>query len=323
MTKKTDYIKEKINQIPELPGIYKMLDSKGNIIYVGKSKCLRKRVNSYFISSPTWEKVNRMVSLIKDIDYIVTDTHLEARLLECELIKTIKPCFNAQMKNDQNYVYLKVLNYNQYNPLSIVEGREEDCFGPFRRKFALNEFLTMLKNIYPIEKTKNGYEFDYHIFPIPMERETFEENRSLLLELFSNERCILDLTKTIQRKMEEAASTYRYETASIYRDMIHDFIYLKNRLNGYRDLTTRDILLKVPFPNGYKLFFVSNSHIINSEKYPMLSDKIIKEFLQQSKSVLSSFQPEDISEKANIDYRDILYSEINSMHEDMIQIIDA
>ena len=113
----TDNIKEKLKQIPKLPGIYKMLDSRGNIIYIGKSKCLQNRVKSYFVASPKWEKVNRMVTMIKDIEYVVTDTHLEARLLECTLIKEHKPRFNAQMKNDQRYFFIKVENYNRYNPL--------------------------------------------------------------------------------------------------------------------------------------------------------------------------------------------------------------
>ena len=75
-----------------------MLDFKGNIIYIGKSKCLKKRVHSYFVKSPVWEKAKKMAPLIYDINYIVTDTHLEAMLLECEMIKTIKPYFNAAMK---------------------------------------------------------------------------------------------------------------------------------------------------------------------------------------------------------------------------------
>lgn len=79
-------LKQKVNQIPALPGVYKMLDSSGQIIYVGKSKCLKKRVQSYFTKSPKQPKIERMIFLIDDIEYIVTDTHLEARLLECQLL---------------------------------------------------------------------------------------------------------------------------------------------------------------------------------------------------------------------------------------------
>ena len=80
--------------LPMEPGIYKMIDAKGNVIYIGKSKMLNKRVKTYFANNPNWDKINRMVRLIDDIDFIVTDTHLEARILECSLIKELKPIFN-------------------------------------------------------------------------------------------------------------------------------------------------------------------------------------------------------------------------------------
>ena len=82
-------LKQKLDSIPQLPGIYKMLDSQGNIIYVGKSKCLRKRIKTYFTGNHERSKIEKLVSLISDIDYIVTDTHLEAKLLECKLIKKL------------------------------------------------------------------------------------------------------------------------------------------------------------------------------------------------------------------------------------------
>jgi len=96
-------LKNKRDQIPAQPGVYKMLDASGRIIYVGKSKCLKKRVNSYFTKAFKHSKIEKMVFLIADIEYVVTDTHLEARLLECQLIKEIKPYFNAQMKNDRHF----------------------------------------------------------------------------------------------------------------------------------------------------------------------------------------------------------------------------
>lgn len=139
-----------LNSIPELPGIYQMIDSKGNIIYIGKSKCLKKRVKSYFVDTPKWEKVTKMVSLIHDIHYVVTDTHLEARLLECKLIKQVSPFFNSQMKNDKRYVYLSLESNLKRGPLSIVHERGLDTYGPFRSSHTLSDTIESLKNIYPI-----------------------------------------------------------------------------------------------------------------------------------------------------------------------------
>jgi Nuclease subunit of the excinuclease complex len=314
-------IKNKVKSIPELPGIYKMLDSNNNIIYIGKSKCLRKRVQSYFVNSPKWEKVNKMVTMIKDIDYIVTDTHLEARLLECELIKRYQPRFNAQMKNDKRYIYIRVNPYNPYHVLSVVEERDADCFGPFRRKYAMNEFFGMLTNIYPINKSEHGYDFDYNLFPHKMNKEEFEQNRQELLELLSDHNKLLLFIDFIQTKLEEAASQYRYEVASYYRDIKYGFMSIKNGLDGYKNLSSRNILLKLPLLEGYKLFFISNSLIKCSRIVDNLSDLTIKDFIEYSKFFNSSIIPVPISEKSFIDYRDILFSEMNDLPDDMVELI--
>lgn len=314
-------IKDKLRQIPNLPGIYKMLDSRGIIIYIGKSKCLRKRVQSYFVSSPKWEKVNRMVSLISDIEYIVTDTHLEARLLECRLIKEYKPHFNAQMKNDQRYFYIKVEHYNKYHVLSVEDERSEDCFGPFRSRYTISEFLRSLKNIYPITKNAIGYDFEYHMFPVAMKEELFERNREIFLELFSQEDRILILIEAFQAKLMEAALAYRYEIASVYRDMINCFEIIKNGLDGYKALATRNILLKLPTNPGYKLFFVSNGNIIHSQLTEQLSKEIITAFIMECRLKISAFPSETSSEKTRLDYWDILYSEISDLSEDMIEFL--
>ncbi len=314
-------IQEKLKQIPELPGIYKMLDARRNIIYIGKSKCLKKRVKSYFVSSPKWEKVNRMVSLIKDIEYIVTDTHLEARLLECRLIKELKPWFNAQMKNDQRYIYLKVERGNPTRPLSIVRERDQDCFGPFRNKYTLEDFVTRLKNLYPITKSEERYEFDYHLFPVKMDQAQCEHNCNLLLELFSEEENILNLNKALQSKLEEAAAQYRYEIASVYRDFIQVFSQLKYALNRYKDLSDKKILLKLPYPEGYKLFFILKGRIVNEKAVPFLEGKLIREFLQDSALMSNDFLPMAGNEKSELDFRDILYSEILDLEEELWEII--
>ncbi len=314
-------IQEKLKQIPELPGIYKMLDSRMNIIYIGKSKCLKKRVKSYFVNSPKWEKVNRMVQAIKDIEYIVTDTHLEARLLECRLIKEHKPRFNAQMKNDERYIFLKVERSNPSRPLSIVQERDQDCFGPFRNKYTLEEFISRLKSIYPITKSKGCYEFDYHLFPAKMDQAACEQNCSLLLELLSQEENILKFNKTLQSKLEEAAAQYRYEIASVYRDFIQAFTQIRYALNRYKDLSDKNILLKLPYPEGYKLFFVSGGCILNEQAVPSLEEAILRKFIQDSKFIANDFIPMAGNEKSEIDFRDILYSEILDMEEALWEFV--
>ncbi len=313
--------KEKLKQIPKLPGIYKMLDSRGVIMYIGKSKCLQNRVRSYFTDRPKWEKISRMVSMIRDIEYIVTDTHLEARLLECTLIKQYQPRFNALMKNDQRYFYIQVENYNKYHPLSITGERTDLSFGPFRSKYAFNQYLDMLKNIYPITKVDDRYELEYHMFPVTMDEDTFLLNRAILLELFNSEPHLLLLIETLQSKLEEAAISYHYELASVYRDLIVFFRMIKNGLNGYRNLISRNILLKLPLDQGYKLFYISEGSIVNSIITEDPTQDIINRFLLDSTLNIPLFQAPQENEKAWIDYRDILYSEITDLSEEMVEFL--
>ena len=317
MNKISKNLLEKINTIPAQPGVYKMLDLNGRIIYIGKSISLRNRVKSYFVKKPKWSKVEKMVSFINDIEYIVTDTHLEAVLLECELIKKIKPMFNTQLKNDERYAYIKVEDYNIHKSLSMISKREENSFGPFRRKFFLLELLNSLKNIYPIVKTHEGYDFQYNLIPITMNRKLFEENKNSLQEIFLYDKSMVLFINRLEDKMKEAASELQYVTASIYRDMIYGFNYLKTGLYGYKTMFFKDILLKMPIDTGYKLFFVSKGEILSKSTFPVLKEKDVENFINAGKN-LSLSNSLDRNEKANIDFRDILYSEINSLPEEMV-----
>lgn len=314
-------LKNKIKDIPQLPGVYKMLDQNNHIIYIGKSKCLKKRVQSYFVNSPKWEKVSKMVTMIKDIDYIVTDTHLEARLLECDLIKHFQPRFNAQMKNDQRYIYIKVNSYNPHNVLSLVTDRDIDCFGPFRNKYAMNEFLLNLTNIYPIKKKDHNYEFSYNLLPRKITKEIFNQNREVVLELLSDGRKLMVLIAFIQRKLEEAALEYRYEIASYYRDLKIGFDQIKNYMERYQHLSSKNILLKLPVQDGFKLFFISGGMVCNSTTIPNLTDIAVRNFLDSSRLSEQFLLAGSISEKAMIDYRDIVFSEINDLPKEMVEYV--
>ena len=100
---------EKVKNLPSSPGVYLMKDSRGSIIYVGKSKHLKQRVQSYFQNSKNHSpKIIKLVNHLKDFDYILTDTEFEAFLLECQLIKEIKPIYNTQMKNPLSYAYIVI-----------------------------------------------------------------------------------------------------------------------------------------------------------------------------------------------------------------------
>lgn len=210
------HLDEIINTIPNKPGIYQMKDIEGNIIYIGKSKTLKKRVKSYFYTTHKFEKINKMVFSIHDISFITTDTHLEAQILECALIKKIKPIYNSQFKNHKKYNYLKVENFNRFKPLAIVNEREgENCFGPYRSRNTLLEIIEIFKNIYPITKYEDDYEFTYKILPQPMKKETFENNKQYLIEILSIAECMMNFINRLEKKISESASKLHFEKASI------------------------------------------------------------------------------------------------------------
>lgn len=308
----TDKIKNKLDQLPELPGIYKMIDAKGNIIYVGKSKCLKKRVKTYFADNPKWEKVNRMVRLIDNIEYIVTDTHLEAMLLECSLIKSIQPIFNSQMKNDKRYVYLKIEEFNRHNSLKVTSTREENSIGPFRNKYMLYDIMDSLKNLYPIRKSDKSYDFEYHLFPVSMNKEAFQENKESLLHLFSDGNNFDIFINVLNQKMQAESAICNFEYAIMYRNMIQKMEYLKGAVNKYKNIMTADMFITIPLQNGYKLFFISGGNIVLKEKHAEigeLSDGIKYDFIRRGFKSSESFST-DMGEKSHMDYRDILYSEI-------------
>lgn len=320
MINTTDNIKEKLNIIPGLPGIYKFLDCYGRIIYIGKSKTLSKRVKSYFVDNPKWDKVNRMAPCIDDLEFIVTDTHLEARLLECELIKSIKPIFNSQMKNDEKYAYIKIEENNRYNPISIVFNREENCYGPFRRKYSLYKIVQSLKNLYPILKSNDSFEFDYHLLPLSMTDATFRRNKVILMAILSSDTHMETFIKSIEVKMKEAASLYKFETASMYRDIIFNLNYLKTGISGYRNMFLKNIVLRIPIEDGIKLIFITHGRIANKRTYKKLSNRSYDLFIDKCLKLSISLPSND--EKMSIDYRDILYSEILSLPSNMVSFID-
>lgn len=147
-------IKKLLKTIPQSPGVYQMKDDSGTVIYVGKAKNLRHRVAQYFqLSKAQSIKVKKMVEKVCDVDYIETNSELEALMLETNLIKELRPRYNVLMKDDKNYVYIKVSTHEDYPRLSIVRQREKDkalYFGPRTSADACEKMINILRKIFPI-----------------------------------------------------------------------------------------------------------------------------------------------------------------------------
>lgn len=168
-------LQHKLDVLPTNPGVYLMRNEAGEIIYVGKAKNLRNRVRSYFHKgSDHSAKVQVMVSHIADLDYIITDSEVEALILENNLIKEHAPRYNVRLKDDKTYPYLKVTVQETFPRVLLVRRRLDDgarYFGPYTDVTAVKRTLNFLRRLFPIRSCRKNIEegsqdrpcLNYHI----------------------------------------------------------------------------------------------------------------------------------------------------------------
>jgi len=152
--------KEIVEKIPFNPGIYIMKDENGTVIYVGKAKSLRKRVRQYFNKTNKTVRIQNMVEKIRNIEYIVTESELEALVLECNYIKEFMPKYNVMLKDDKTYPYIKITIKDRYPSVFITRNKVEDgskYIGPFTDVNALRELLVTLREIFPLKRCKYNF----------------------------------------------------------------------------------------------------------------------------------------------------------------------
>jgi excinuclease ABC subunit C len=146
-------LEQKLNTLPERPGVYIMRSADALVIYVGKAVVLRNRVRSYFHAAARHDpRTRRLVPEIADLEWIVTDTELEALILENELIKRYRPRFNVRLRDDKTYPYLKIHWQDDFPKVSVVRRMEQDgarYYGPFASSGALRQTLDALRRVFP------------------------------------------------------------------------------------------------------------------------------------------------------------------------------
>lgn len=244
-------IKEKLALLPEQPGCYLMKDKNGTIIYVGKAKILKNRVRSYFTGSHN-TKTEHLVSEIADFEYIVTESNIEALVLEINLIQKNKPKYNIMLKDDKSYPYLKITN-EKYPQLVMTRRIIKDgasYFGPYPDVKAANETKKLLDKLFPLRKCdKSGKKpcLYYHmgqctcpyVFHTPVEK---------YKEIVDNVKRFLNgdyqqVEKQLKDKMTEAAQALEFEKAAEYRDQIAavESLMTKQRMNSTDLKDDRDV----------------------------------------------------------------------------------
>jgi excinuclease ABC subunit C len=160
--KRLEYLRDKANSLPQLPGVYVMKDSEGTVIYVGKSKKLKNRVTSYFVGSSHNLKTARMTSLVSDFDYIVCQSEIEALALENVLIKKYSPKYNIRLKDAKSYPYIKVTN-EEYPKLFVCRERRSDgasYYGPYKSTSQAHSALDTVMRIFSLATCKRSFPRD-------------------------------------------------------------------------------------------------------------------------------------------------------------------
>lgn len=171
MNNRIEFLKAKVSKLPLLPGVYKMLDAYGNIIYIGKAKALKNRVSSYFINTAKPEKVQQMVENVYDFDYIICPSELEALQLESNLIHQNMPFYNILLKDGKAFPYLKIDIKSDFPRVEITRKVKRDgClyFGPYFNGISVNELYNIINNTFRLKDcnyktTQKRACLNYHI----------------------------------------------------------------------------------------------------------------------------------------------------------------
>lgn len=312
-------IKPKLGLLPTSPGCYIYKDKNGTIIYVGKAKNLRNRVRSYFRGSHD-TKTEALVSEIVDFEFIVTESNIEALLLEINLIKENKPKYNIMLKDDKSYPFIKITN-ERYPRLIITRQVKKDgglYFGPYPDVGAANEIKRLLDRIFPFRKCTNPPSkvcFYYHIgqcmaHTICKKDEAYFKSMAQEVSDFlkGQDNKIID---ELKGKMAAAAQTMEFERAAEYRDLIQAIGTLRTKQRVMaKDLQNRDVF-------GYyvdkgwmcvQVFFVRQGKLIERDVnlFPYFNDPdedfltYVGQFYQEKSHLVPNevLIPQDIDEEA-------------------------
>jgi excinuclease ABC subunit C len=243
-------IRHKLSLLPEQPGCYLMKNGDGQIIYVGKAKVLKNRVRSYFTGSHD-AKTQRMVADIRDFEYIVTASNMEALILECNLIKQYHPKYNVLLKDDKTFPYIKITN-EKHPRLEVTRRVVKDkgkYFGPYPNAFAAQQTKKLLDRLYPLRKCRTLPDrvcLYYHIGQCLAPCE-YDVSPAAYDELVQQITRFLngghdEIKRELTAKMEAAAEQLDFERAKEYRDQIRSIeAVMEKQKITMNDAVDRDV----------------------------------------------------------------------------------
>lgn len=319
-------LKDKLKNLPMSPGVYIMKNADGDVIYVGKSKLLKNRVSQYFMNSKNHTpKTVAMVENIADFEYIMTDTEVEALVLECNLIKKYRPKYNILLKDDKQYPYIKITLDEEYPRIFMTRKVRKDgakYFGPFMSAIMVKSVLDTIKKTFKVRSCNKNITGDktgrpclyYHIgqcsAPCSSEiskdeyRETFHSISDVLEGKYD------DIIKELEEKMYNASKNLEFERAARYRDRVESIKILGEKQKMISTGSdNRDIIGVFSLDNEscVRIFYMRDGKIQGSEQFIVsnadTNSEVVSEFVKQyyftatniPKEILIPYNIEDTS----------------------------
>ncbi len=325
MAETPEHISEQLERVPTVPGVYMMRDAAGKIIYIGKAKVLRNRVRSYWhVSAQQIPKTRRMVAQVDKIDWITTNSELEALLLENELIKQHKPHYNILLKDDKRYPYIKVTWNEDFPKVFFTRQMRRDggkYFGPFSSAWAVRETLELLRKRFPYltcNRTITGEDeracLYYHIklcgAPCigAQSREAYRATIQQLMDFLDGKGAAQTLEQ-IRGEMAEAAENLEFERAAALRDQLVALEKIAEKQNIISTAGGDQDVIAFARENGdacVQVFYIRGGKLIGRE-YVVLEgtdeeadEQIMEQFVQQFYDDAVNVPPEILLE-SNLD----------------------
>ena len=344
-------IEEELKKLPAKPGVYIMHGEKDEIIYVGKAISLKNRVRQYFQSSRNkGAKIERMVTHITRFEYIITDSELEALVLECNLIKEHRPKYNTMLKDDKSYPFIKVTVNEPYPRVLFARRMKKDkarYFGPYTSGGAVKDVIELVRKLYQVRSCNRSLPRDtgkdrpclyYHMKQCKapcqgyISQKEYRKNINKVIKFLNGD--FQDTISELMEKMQKASEEMRYEDAMEYRDLIHSIekIGERQKITGYgqedrdiiavamdesEDLRDQDAVVQVFFIRDGKL--IGRDHFYLRVAKGDTKAQVLSSFLKQFYAG-TPFIPSEIMLQSEIEDADIIEEWLTTRRKQKVHI---
>lgn len=338
-------IEEELKKLPAKPGVYLMHDEKDRIIYVGKAISLKNRVRQYFQSSRNkGAKIEQMVTHIRRFEYIVTDSELEALVLECNLIKEHRPRYNTMLMDDKGYPFIKVTIHEPYPRVMLARTMEKDkakYFGPYTSAAAVKDTIELIRKLYHIRNCNRmlprdiGKErpcLNYHIKQCKgpcqgyISQEEYRDSIEKVIRFLNGH--YDEVLKDLQIKMEESSEHMEFERAIEYRELIRSVNQIAQRQKitdssgEDRDILAvakdaEDAVVQVFFIRGGRL--IGRDHFFLRNASDASEGELLADFMKQFYAG-TPFIPAELMIQEEVEEQELLEQWLTKKREHRVRI---